>query len=64
MRGSDGGGEPNDVRVKLAVREDLSYHQGRQLTALPFKTQSPAESFADGQRARLGLAAKPPIDER
>lgn len=57
-------GEPNDVRVKrcgggwvVHVVED------GKLTVHRFKTQCPAENFADGQRARLGLASRPPIGE-
>lgn len=58
-------GEPNDVRVKRAGGGWVVHivEEGK-LTVLRFKTQSSAEEFADDQRARLGLASKPPIDER
>ncbi len=58
-------GEPNDVRVKRAGG-GWAVHivQDGKLTVLRFKTQFPAEQFADDQRARLGLASRPPIDER
>lgn len=57
-------GEPNDVRVKRCSGGWVVHIvEDGKLTVLRFKTQSPAENFADGQRARLGLAAKPPIDE-
>ncbi len=44
-------GEPNDVRVKRA-RGGWVVHivEDGKLAVLQFKTQSPAESFADGQR--------------
>lgn len=58
-------GEPNDVRVKRAGGEWVVHIvEDGKLTVLRFKTQSSAEEFADGQRAMLGLAGKPPIDER
>ncbi|UVK48542.1 hypothetical protein BPNPMPFG_007931 (plasmid) [Mesorhizobium sp. AR07] len=58
-------GEPNDVRVKRAGGGWVVHIvEDGKLTVLRFKTQSPAENVADDQRARLGLAGKPPIDER
>ncbi|MET3582737.1 hypothetical protein ABID19_005799 [Mesorhizobium robiniae] len=58
-------GEPNDVRVKRAGGGWVVHIvEDGKLTVLRFKTQSPAENSADDQRARLGLASKPPIDER
>ncbi|OBP78192.1 hypothetical protein BAE42_28925 [Mesorhizobium loti] len=58
-------GEPNDVRVKRCGGGWIVHTvQDGKLTVLRFKTQSPAEYFADAQRTRLGLAAKPPIDQR
>ncbi|TIN02659.1 MAG: hypothetical protein E5Y34_06810 [Mesorhizobium sp.] len=58
-------GEPNDVRVKRAGGGWVVHIvEDGKLTVLRFKTQYPAENFADDQRARLGLASKPPIEER
>lgn len=58
-------GEPNDVRVKRCSGGWVVHIiEDGKLTVHRFKTQSPAENFADDHRARLGLASKPPIDER
>lgn len=58
-------GEPNDVRVKRCSGGwAVHIMEGGKLAVHRFRTQCPAENFADDQRARLGLASKPPIDER
>lgn len=57
-------GEPDDVRVERIDRRwaVLVTEQGK-LTRHPFDTQAEAEAFADEQRTRLGLPAKPPVDD-
>ena len=57
-------GEPDDVRVERIDRRwtVLVTAQGK-LTRHPFDTQAEAEAFADEQRTRLGLPARPPVDD-
>jgi hypothetical protein len=58
-------GEPNDVCVKLVHGQWVVrlVEDGGVIVHL-FETQSYAENFAEGQRVRLNLPGKPPIDER
>ena len=57
-------GEPNDVRLKN-VDDQWIVHvvEDGKLTRHLFNVQAVAESYAEFQRIRLGLPAKPPIWE-
>jgi hypothetical protein len=58
-------GEPNDVRVERTDRQwAVRVAENGKVTQHLFEAQAMAESFADAQRTRLGLPAKPPVDDR
>ncbi|OWK20640.1 hypothetical protein AJ88_27690 [Mesorhizobium amorphae CCBAU 01583] len=55
-------GEPNDIRV--AHVEDqwtVRIAENGEATQHLFESQAAAETFAEGERSRLGLPGKPPI---
>jgi hypothetical protein len=57
-------GEPNDVRVRAVDGEwVVQVVENGELTTHPFKTQRHAENFAEGQRWRLGMPGKPPLND-
>ena len=53
-------GEPNDVRVERVDRRQWAVLVAETVTQRLFEAQEAAEDFADGERTRLGLPAKPP----
>ena len=53
-------GEPNDVRVERVDRRQWAVLVAETVTQRLFEAQEAAEDFADGERARLGLPARPP----
>jgi hypothetical protein len=56
-------GEPNDVRVKYVDGEwSVQIVENGAVARGVFKTKESAENFAEGQRLRLGLPGKPPVD--
>ena len=58
-------GEPNDVRVERVDRRQwavLVAEDGMVRRHL-FEDQQAAEDFADGERTRLGLPARPPAED-
>ena len=54
--------EPNDVRVERVGRRQWAVlvAENGTVTQRLFEAQEAAEDFADGERTRLGLPAKPP----
>lgn len=52
--------EPNDVRVERVGRRQWAVLVAETVTQRLFEAQEAAEDFADGERTRLGLPAKPP----
>ena len=55
-------GEPNDVRVERVDRRQWAVLVAENgiVTQHLFVAQEAAEDFADGERTRLGLPARPP----
>ncbi len=58
-------GEPNDVRVERADRRQWAVlvAEDGTVTQHLFDAQDAAEDFADGERTRLGLPARPPAED-
>jgi hypothetical protein len=57
-------GEPNDVRLKNVDSQWIvQVVENGKVTPHLFNAQAVAESYAEFQRLRLGLAGKPPILE-
>ncbi|TIQ37246.1 MAG: hypothetical protein E5X49_31875 [Mesorhizobium sp.] len=55
-------GEPNDVRLKnVDSRWIVQVVENGKITRHSFDAQAVAESYAEGQRIRLGLPGRPPI---
>jgi len=57
-------GEPNDVRVERVERQwAVLVAQDGKVTQRLFADQVMAEDFADRERTRLGLPARPPAED-
>lgn len=52
--------EPNDVPVERVDRRQWAVLVAETVTQRLFEAQEAAEDFADGERTRLGLPARPP----
>ncbi|MBA1143161.1 hypothetical protein [Mesorhizobium neociceri] len=58
-------GEPDDVRVERVGRRQWAVlvAENGTVTQQLFEAQAAAEDFADGERTRLGLPARPPAGD-
>ena len=58
-------GEPNDVRVERVDRRQWAVlvAENGTVTQHLFEAKAVAEEFADGERTRLGLPARPPVED-
>jgi hypothetical protein len=58
-------GEPNDVRVERIERRRWAVlvAENGKVTKRLFEAQEAAEDFADGERTRLRLPARPPAED-
>lgn len=57
--------EPNDVRVESVHRRQWAVlvAENGTVTQRLFEAQEAAEDFADSERTRLGLPARPPAED-